>query len=212
MALPMDIDTLKTTIGRRTGVAKSNRFSVYIPLPLISLNAGTILSNIASGNTNPMQIFNDPREISLLCETAQLPGRTIATTDYATSMKTVKQPYAYINDEVSFTFLLTGDYYIKKLFTTWQEQIVDTANKTLKFKNDYTVDAYIQQLNDQHNPIYTCRLKRAFPTSVSSIELGNSNENQIVRVTVNFAYDDWETANFAGSAVGIAANVLTNAL
>lgn len=209
MALPMDIDTLKSTIGRRTGVAKANRFAVYIPLPLISLSPGTIISNLISGNTNPLQVLNDPRDISLLCETATLPGRTIATTEYATSIKPVKQPYSFINDDVNFTFLLTGDYYVKNVFSQWQNQILDQQTYRLNFKDDYVSTVVIQQLNDKNVPVYTCQLNRAFPVSVSTIELGNSNENTVSRVTVTFAYDDWEEQNLAGSLVGAAVSLFT---
>ena len=38
MALPASIDTLKSTIGKRGGVSKSNRFAIYMNLTLISIN------------------------------------------------------------------------------------------------------------------------------------------------------------------------------
>lgn len=208
MALPMDIDTLKSTLGRRTGLAKANRFAVYIPLPLLSLNPASILGNIVSGNTNPLQVFNDPRDISLLCESVQLPGRTISTNEYMTSPKARKMPYGFINDDVSFTFLLTGDMYIKNVMTGWQEQIIDTESYQLSFKDDYVSTVIIQQLNDKNIPVYTCKLNNAFPVSVSSVELGNTNENTASRITVTFAYDDWEEQNLAGTLVGALANAL----
>lgn len=208
MALPMDIDTLKSTLGRRTGVAKSNRYAIYMPLPLISLNASSILGNLVSGNFNPLQVFNDPRDLSLLCESTTLPGRTITTTEYMTSPKSRKQPYGFINDDVSFTFLLTGDYYIKNIFTEWQNQIMNQQNYELSFKDDYVSTVIIQQLNDKNIPIYTCQLNNAFPVSVSSIDLSNTNESTAARVTVSFAYDDWEEQNLAGTLVGSIANAI----
>jgi len=87
MALPASIDTLKSTIGKRGGVSKSNRFAIYMNLPLISINPGTILSNIASGGGfNPMSLINDPRDISLLCESCSLPGRQITTAEHITRL------------------------------------------------------------------------------------------------------------------------------
>jgi hypothetical protein len=207
MAL-MDIETLKSTIGRRTGLAKANRFTVFIPLPLISLSPATILGNVLSGNTNPLQLINDPRDISLLCESVQLPGRTIATNDYMTSPKSRKMPYGFINDEVSFTFLLTGDMYIKNVMSSWQEQIMNTETYELAFKDEYVSTLIIQQLNDKNIPVYTAKLKNAFPVSISSVELSNTSENTASRITVAFAYDDWEEENFAGTLIGGIANAL----
>lgn len=206
------IDTFKSTLGRRTGFAKANRFAVYMNLPLISVNPGTILTNIFSGNTNPLQIFNDPRDISLLCETASLPGRTINTADYQTNMKVRKMPQGYLNDDVSFTFLLTGDMYIKNTFTQWQDSIVNTENKTAKYKDDFTSTVIIQQLNDNNDPAYTCRLLKAYPVSISQIDLGNTNENTISRVTVTFAYDDWDEQNLGGALLGGAQRLLSKFL
>ena len=180
MTYPANIDSLKSTIGRRTGLAKANRFAVYMNLPRVSIDVGSIITNVVSGNFNPLQVLNDPRDISLLCETATLPGRSIATNEYQTNMKARKMPYGYISDYVSFTFLLTGDYYIKDVFVSEVE---------------------IQQLNDQNIPVYSCKLRKAFPINISTVDLGNTNENTVSRVTVTFAYDDWVETSSTGSAI-----------
>ena len=39
MALPVNIDTMKSTINRRGGVARPNRFGVYITHPSKSINS-----------------------------------------------------------------------------------------------------------------------------------------------------------------------------
>tara|TARA_B100000073_G_C23698763_1_gene559433 strand:- start:957 stop:1601 length:645 start_codon:yes stop_codon:yes gene_type:complete len=201
MTYPANLDSLKSTIGRRTGLAKQNRFAVYMNLPLMSIDAGNIITNLVSGNFNPFQIINDPRDISLLCETAVLPGKSIATTEYQTNMKARKMPYGYISDDVSFTFLLTGDYYMKTVFDKWLGQIINQDRKTLMYKDDYVSEVEIQQLNDQNIPVYSCKLRKAFPINISQVDLGNTNENTVSRVTVTFAYDDWVEVSSTGSAI-----------
>ena len=210
MVLPASIDTLKSTLSKRQGVAKQNKFSIYMSLPLISINPASILTNLASGGGfNPMSLINDPRDISLLCESCSLPGRQIATTEHMTRLKAIKKPYGYINDDVSFTFLLTGDYYVKQVFDDWTNKVIDFDGGTINYKDDCVSDVQIQQLGQNNIPIYTCTLKNAFPVTVSAVELSNASENSIARVTVTMAYDEWgDGASLAGSLLGIAADKL----
>jgi len=200
--MTMGIERLKSTIGRRTGLAPANRYAVFIPMPLLSLSSGNILGNVLSGNRALGQVVNDPRDLTFLCESVSLPGRTMATTDYITTPKSVKMPYSYMNDDVTMTFLLTGDMYAKNIFSSWQDKIMNTNNKQLAFKDEYVSTITIQQLNQKNIPVYTCTLKNAFPVSTSSIELSNNNDNTVSRVSVTFAYDDWSANNFVGTAVG----------
>lgn len=210
MVLPASIDTLRSTLGKRQGVARPNRFSIYMPLPLISINPGSILTNIASGGGfNPMSLLNDPRDISLLCESCTLPGRQIATTEHMTRLKAIKKPYGYINEDVTFSFLLTNDYYIKQVFDDWTNKVIDFDGGTVNYKDECVSDVTIQQLGPDNIPIYTCTLRNAFPVTVSSVELSNTSENAIARISVTMAYDEWgDGASLAGTILGIVANKL----
>ena len=51
-------------------------------------------------------------------------------------------------DEVTMSFLLTGDYYMKKYFDRWMEMIVDSSGNHYKtmYKKDYVADVQIQAL------------------------------------------------------------------
>jgi len=202
MALDSNIDTFKSMMSRRSGMAKSNRYAVFINLPLIATSPSTLLTNLISGNRNPMQLFNDPRDIGMMAEIAALPGRTIQTAEYQTNMKARKMPQGYIADDITITFLLTGDMYIKNAMEQWQSRLIDTSRKVAKYKKDGVSDIMIQTLNQQNNPSYTVKLKNAFPVSISQVDLGNTNENTISRLSVTFAYDDWTQDNLSGALLG----------
>jgi len=206
--LDANIDTFKAMMSRRSGLAQANRYAVFMNLPLISINPGTILTNLISGNRNPLQLFNDPRDIGMLAEIVSLPGRTIQTAEYATNMKVRKMPQGYVSDDVTITFLLTGDMYIKNIMEQWQESLIDTSRKAQKYKKDGVSDMLIQTLNKDNNANYTIKLKNVFPTSVSQIDLGNNNENTITRVSVTFAYDDWTRDNVSGALLGAGQRLL----
>jgi hypothetical protein len=206
-----NIDSFKSSIARHGGFAHQNYFAIFMQLPLLNLNLDNIARNVLGGNTNPLQLINDPRDIAFLCESCTIPGRSIATTEYAnTSGKAVKKPYAYINEEVTFTFLLTGDYFIKHFLDEWMNQIFDYNTQRLSYKKDYVRDVEIMQLskNGVNAPIYTVKLMGAYPIAVNAIELTNTGENTIQRVTVTLAYDDFMTSDIVDTALDIGTDIM----
>jgi hypothetical protein len=200
--LPVGIDTLKSTIGRRGGIARGNRFAVYITHPnssnntLLNFDATNIISNLVVGNSIGLGTFvNDPRDMFLLCESVSIPGKRIATTEQVHNHHMEKMPYSAITEEVTMTFLLTNDYHTKKYFDSWQEMVVDTSTSHYRpsYKKSYTTDIIIQQLSASNDiiPGYTVRLEKAYPLQVSSVELSNSAENSTISVSVTLEYDIW---------------------
>jgi|APSaa5957512493_1039668.scaffolds.fasta_scaffold07515_2 hypothetical protein len=208
MSLPVGIDTLKSTIGKRGGLARANRFAIYITHPnmkspmgpgLFNADIGGLVSNVAGslmsgGSIDPMSFINDPRDMFLLCESVQLPGKRIATMESFITHKAIKKPYSYLVDEVTFTFVLTNDYFARKYFDSWQQLIVDQQSLKMNYKNDYVTDVTIQQLTSSNDiiPAYTVKLKNAFPLAVNAIELSNSSENSLLQCSVTLSFDDWE--------------------
>jgi hypothetical protein len=117
--LGKSINDLKSSIATHGGLAHTNRFAVYMAPPtaaLFNLDLQNILVSLVSGNFKARNLISDPRDITILCESCTLPGRQIMTLDYQTFRQPEKLPYGYINEDVTFSFLLTNDYYVKKLF------------------------------------------------------------------------------------------------
>ena len=226
MSLPVSIDTLKSTINRRGGVARGNRFGVYITHPskgmnsLLNFNPATLLSNLISGQgVNAGDFIQDPRDMFLLCQSCTLPGKRILTTEATHNHHNTKKPYSAATDEVTMTFLLTNDYYIKKYFDMWQEMIVDTRKEHYKtfYKSDYSTDVTIQQLSGSNDivPGYTVKLENAYPIQVGQIELSNESEG-LMEVSITWEYDNFRSVGLVdgfedvlGNLLGIGRNTLS---
>jgi hypothetical protein len=188
------IDNLKSLISKKGGLARANRFRVIFTPPtqsLLNLNPQTIISSVISGNFSAKNLINDPRDIDILCDSVSIPGRQISTIDYIAEKQSVKIPYGELHDDVTCTFLLTNDYYMKTVFDSWIGSIVDMDQYSLAYKKDITTDVIIQQLDEENTPIYGVKLEGAFPTTVNDIELSNESENTIQKLGVSFSYDKY---------------------
>ena len=194
---------MKSTINRRGGVARGNRFGVYVTHPsksmnsLLGFNPATLLSNLISGDgVNIGDFIQDPRDMFLLCQSCTMPGKRIMTTEATHNHHNTKKPYSAATDEVTMTFLLTNDYYIKKYFDMWQEMIIDTSSSHYKafYKQDYCTDVTIQQLSASNDvvPGYTIKLENAYPIQVGAIELSSGSEG-LMELSITWEYDNFRS-------------------
>ena len=198
----MQIDKFKSVISKRGGLAPQNRFAVYMALPLISFDPQDLIAKVFDQGANTsggLFGINDPRDVSILCDSVTMPGRQIATNDLQNNLLAVKMPYTYMNDDVTFSFHITNDHFMKKYFEKWFNQIVDRRSMTMKYKSQYATDVIIQQLDQRDVPVYTCTLRNAFPTTIAGYEVTNSGENQTQRMQITLAYDDWYEEGFVES-------------
>lgn len=196
----MNIDTFKSVVSKRGGLAPANRFAVYMPMPLITVDPQEIIAGFfGQKNSGSSDFFQDPRDVSILCDSVTMPGRQISTNDVNHHMLPIKMPYNYINDDVTMTFHITNDHYMKKFFDKWVDRMFDREKMLLKYRSTYVTDIIIQQLDQKDIPVYTCTLKNAYPVTVASYDLNNSSESTLQKLSVTFAYEDWSQEGFVES-------------
>lgn len=188
------INDLKSALSKRGGVAMQNRFAVYMQPPqasLLNLDLQGVFASAISGNFKPSSIVNDPRDIALLCESCNLPGRQILSLDYQSVRQAQKLPIGYLNDDVTFTFHVTNDYFIKKMFDKWVSAVLDIEGYRVRYQNEYATDIIIQQLDKNNVPIYGVKLRNAYPITVNSMNLDNTAENSPQKLTVTMTFEDF---------------------
>ena len=197
------IDNMKALIGRRGGIARGNRFGVHITHPL--KNQGVFEGKKSIVREGPRNSFS--REVTefkdflqngedtyMLCSSVTLPGKRISTTEATHNHNLAKKPYSMATDEVTMTFLLTGDYYIKKYFDMWMNMVVDSAHHHYKtmYKKDYVADIEIRALQGNEDGIvgYGNLLENAYPIQMSQVELSNASDG-LMELTITWEYDNW---------------------
>ena len=223
----MNIENLKSTISKKGGLAPSNRFNVIFAPPamsLLNINPQQIIGSLVSGGFNAGNLLNDPRDISILCKTVNIPGRTLTTFDHAHDRQQNKYPYTFIDEDVTMTFHLTNDYYMRNILGGGSPDYsnvtgvikpgmtaAEMGTYVTGFKNDYSVDVIIQQLNQKNIPVYGVKLLKAYPVSYEGIALDNAGENSVTEMSVTFAYDKFVPEgplSSTGSAIRSAINTI----
>ena len=167
------VDDIKAVVGNQGGFARTNFFAVTF--------------------NGPASITPDPVIINALCESASLPGRSISTFEHGMVRHAIKRPYGYINDDVTLTFYVTNDFYIKKIWEQWMNTVINDVNDKVGYRDDYAMDVTISVLNLNHNEIHQVTLTKAYPITINAIELNNGSENELMRLSVTLTYEDYTT-------------------
>lgn len=186
---PITLDEIKSTIAAREGIARSNRFAVNISMPLLDISLTNILTNVLQGNKLTNGMINNPKDLSILCESVTMPGVDIQTFDTAFGNKRTKLAQGYDQGDVQLTFLLTNDYFVKNFFDKWSNKVVNKQTGLVGYKSSYQSDVIVTQLDQNNFPLGGVKLYNAFPTVVQDIQLSNTADNDITRLSVTLAYD-----------------------
>jgi len=206
-------------IRGKDGLAKPSRFEVILPIPpYISQFVGnsiiekilnfpnSVFSDVTSaigsvfgrqGEQDEQARTSNPslsRYLALQCESAELPGKTLATADVKIYGPTFKVPYQTQYGDTSFTFLCTNDFFERKLFDRWTEAIMPSDTNNLRFPKGqstrYMTNIKIIQYDEFIKQIYAVELIDAFPIGISPQSLSWSDEN-FHRLQIQFAYQKY---------------------
>jgi hypothetical protein len=169
------IDDFKSQISARGGLAKPSLFRVIIP------NA----RKLKTGEIDASESF------MFLCESTSLPGRNIDTVDVVYQNNSIKVPHSFSVEDVSMSFIVTNDFFIKKVLDDWHNLLIDRGNYRVSFKESYTRDISIQELDMTGKVVYAIILRNAYPNSISPIEVASDNES-VMKLTASFTYEDYE--------------------
>ena len=208
----MDIDKLKSAMDKHSGAAVNNRFNVIFTPPtqsLFNLDISSIISASLGSGFDPKNLINDPRDISLLCQSVNIPGRSLSTFNYAAEGTEQQNAYPYeiIDDDCSMKFLLTNDMYMRKMFDNWMKSIYDIEKHKFSFKDDYSVDVTLQMLDKENNAIYGVKLQKAYPVKISGIDL-TQGKDELVEFQVDWKYDKYKELGIVGSTLSKASSFL----
>jgi len=155
-------------------LARSNRFDVDVTIPLVMIPYVT-----------------SARSLKYRCENAQLPGRTLATTEQKTYGPIEKHPYLNTYNDIDLTFIIDDDMQQKILFDAWLNYINPAYSNNMRYKSDYATILKINQYDVSGDLTYSVNLYDAFPISMNQMDLDWSGDGYH-KLNVTFAYTYWQ--------------------
>ena len=171
------------------GYAVPNRFEVIITPPP-KMGAITVY-NASHGSERG----SDVRSISLRCESVNLPGLNLNTlTDsniYGPSREIV-DGVTYAED-IAMVFQASGGLEERGFFEEWQKQAFDPATWDIGYYHDYVSDIDLYLLNRKNERRFGLKLREAFPKTIGPTALSQNANNEIIKISVSFAFRYWET-------------------
>lgn len=173
--MPGNISQFLADIEKR-GIAKTSHFDVKFSLPPVLLpDTGT------------------PPILTMRCESAELPGRQIGTTDNRIYGPIYKTPYDSIYSEMTMTFVDTSDMSIRWFFETWMDQIFDSETNNIQYVDNIVSEIRVTQYDikgtpDSLNEILAFRLIRAFPINVNQLAV-TWGDDAPQKLSVTFFYE-----------------------
>jgi hypothetical protein len=172
-----NIDEFRSSLSAHGEISKQDKFNVVFTVPSAV--------QYASGTS--------PRELTLLCENAELPGRDISLIEYRHYGFIKRLPHNNQYGQAQFTFISTGDFWEKRLFDRWLDVMIPTESGLITYPLDnqgnqnYETSVLVNQYSQTGDLIYTVKLIDAMPTSVTPMSLDwSSDAPHKLSVTFNF--------------------------
>jgi hypothetical protein len=224
----------------KDGLAKPSRFQVILPIPpyvgrfvgnsvlekILNL-PNSIFSDVSDSINNALGRGGDTQDefsktsnsqltryLSLQCEGAELPGKTLQTADVKIYGPTFKVPYQTMYADTTLTFVCTNDFFERKLFDRWMESIQPTDTNNMRFPKGevsrYMTNIKIIQYDDFIKQIYAVELLDAFPIGIAPQTLSWS-EDGFHRLSIQFAFQKYRVAYDGNYDIGAALTSLFGA-
>jgi hypothetical protein len=181
------------------GYAQPNKFDVVITPP--AKNGGGGNENVFSG----MDRKSDIRDISMRCESVQLPGRNLATSTDSNiygPTRDIVEGVTYAED-LNMVFQASSGLDERVFFENWQRQAFDEKTWNIGYYNDYIGDIDIYLLDKQNKRRYGLKIHEAYPKTITATDLNSGTNNEIIKISVSFSFRYWTALNINQQAPNV---------
>ena len=188
MASSFKISDFKTAVGN---LVRPNLFNATLS------GYSTIVGGTDSG------AFPDiTSTFKFRCEKAELPGRTLATTEDAVGGgPSLKLPYDVTYNDMTLSIICSTDMKEREFFEIWMDKIIGRGGRgnagLVSYYADYAlgVTLKVEQLDESGNTLISYTLNDIYPTALTPMNASweETNTYQRFGVTLAYRYHTYET-------------------
>ena len=165
------------------------------------MTGGGARANLFEVNVNyPGAAGGDTELTNFMCRAAQLPGVTMNPVEVPFRGRMVKFPGDRTFEDWTMTVYNDTNFGVRDAFEAWMNSMnTHLSNVGVVVDNagygTYLADIEVNQLNEAGSTVKKYKLRNAFPTIVSPIELSYDQTTAIEEFTVTLTYDYWTNDN-----------------
>ena len=139
------------------------------------------------------------RTVGMMCNTIEMPERSITQADSITYGPKRQMPIGY-NFPGTVELSVYGDKFLRQrmFFESWQKMIFDLDTHNMSYYDEYTGSVDIMQLgsfdaeNDRDRVTYMVRLYECYPSTIGSYSYGYEKQNELVNLPITLTYRNWK--------------------
>ena len=192
--MSFSVENFRTKLESGGGPAYGDRYHVSFKAPDGVINEAN--AYLATENTEKIT-----SRLSWLCDTINIPSRSLTTTEFRTYGLPVKRPYGSVYTESQMEFLCTRNMGEKKFFDAWLNYIFNNRTYDMAYYDNYwtDIDIYhfdrsVSDANDLDKSTYHIKLEEAYPTLVGEVSM-NHTATEILKIPITFTYKKYVHAD-----------------
>lgn len=173
------------SLVRTEGLARSNRFVVYIYPPF------AIQSSVPD------------TKLRFYCDSVTMPGLNFLSNPVTSYGEMREVVYNRSYEPVILEFMLDQDMDIKRYFDDWQNLIINPQSRMVNYYQNYigTVEIYQLGADDVETTKYAIKLHEAYPKSIAPISYSYDAKG-VTKLSVSLEYKYWVPLRVQGGVGG----------
>ena len=130
------------------------------------------------------------RKILLYCDSVNLPGINLETTQAKTFGEYREVPFNKLYDNVNMSFYVDNSMNVKSMFDSWMGAIQNPTTRTFNYYKDYTTDITIEVFDVADKSRYQVVLYQCYPKALNPVTMDYSAKD-VMKMTVSMNYKYW---------------------